>query len=433
MLSDTYVPARMAANGEYRSSFLEALDWALKVTPKERPQSIAEWRTALFAEAAAQNVPPPPPKAPAPSAPHVAGEVAVAAPPPPARSRLGWLGYGGAALLAVSTLVIWLQAQNAPPAIVSAPPIPSAPAPTPAPEPSLAQRREALDNAQFANARGNLDRLRDYLAKCATCSHSGEARAEIANIERKNEADQIQASYFNLKICNRTTYTVAIATIAREQPGTSDWHIRGWRIVEANSCVVAGRYAKGKFYAMAQVKGKSRGWFGTFKQCVEYPGPFNRIINQNSSCPDDGKQRGFSIFDVTSNDYMWEITGEPGQSDDDYFKFEVCNKSPYKVSVAISGRPNVEGGYIVKGWFGVDAGDCKELGRYAIGQFYAMAGVSGRRNLGWRGKDLKLCVKYPGPFDYAHDQPRNCPPNELESFRLITVSHGGSFKWTLNP
>lgn len=55
VVSDEYVPARDAALSSYRAGFLAAIDKALAVDPKRRPQSIAEWRGPLLA--------PDPPKA----------------------------------------------------------------------------------------------------------------------------------------------------------------------------------------------------------------------------------------------------------------------------------------------------------------------------------------------------------------------------------
>ena len=54
VLTDDLVPATRAAQAAYRVGFLEAINWALKVNPRERPQSVAEWRTALFAGMAPQ-------------------------------------------------------------------------------------------------------------------------------------------------------------------------------------------------------------------------------------------------------------------------------------------------------------------------------------------------------------------------------------------
>ncbi len=51
MVNDEYVPAREAALSSYRPGFLDAIDKALKLDIKERPQSIADWRGLLLAPA----------------------------------------------------------------------------------------------------------------------------------------------------------------------------------------------------------------------------------------------------------------------------------------------------------------------------------------------------------------------------------------------
>jgi serine/threonine protein kinase len=48
VVRDEYVPARVAAQGTYRDSFLAAIDKALRTEIRERPQSIAAWREALL-------------------------------------------------------------------------------------------------------------------------------------------------------------------------------------------------------------------------------------------------------------------------------------------------------------------------------------------------------------------------------------------------
>jgi serine/threonine protein kinase/Flp pilus assembly protein TadD len=55
-LSDDQEPATKAAKGKYRQSFLKAIDWALRVRPNERPQSVAEWSAKLL-ESSSASVP----------------------------------------------------------------------------------------------------------------------------------------------------------------------------------------------------------------------------------------------------------------------------------------------------------------------------------------------------------------------------------------
>jgi len=45
--ADKCVPATEVGRGRYRPDFLGAIDWGLRPLPRERPQSVAEWRTAF--------------------------------------------------------------------------------------------------------------------------------------------------------------------------------------------------------------------------------------------------------------------------------------------------------------------------------------------------------------------------------------------------
>ena len=55
-LSDDLVPALQIGFGRYRTPFLEAIDTALRLSPEDRPQSIAEWRAKLLAGTEAAGV-----------------------------------------------------------------------------------------------------------------------------------------------------------------------------------------------------------------------------------------------------------------------------------------------------------------------------------------------------------------------------------------
>ena len=48
-LSDDLKPAEVVGKGRYRETFLQAVDWALELPPRDRPQSISEWRKELLA------------------------------------------------------------------------------------------------------------------------------------------------------------------------------------------------------------------------------------------------------------------------------------------------------------------------------------------------------------------------------------------------
>jgi serine/threonine protein kinase len=48
MDESTYEPVAGAVSGEFRAGFLDAIDWGLATHPRNRPQSIAEWRQPLL-------------------------------------------------------------------------------------------------------------------------------------------------------------------------------------------------------------------------------------------------------------------------------------------------------------------------------------------------------------------------------------------------
>jgi len=50
LLNDELRPLQDVARGDYRQTFLDAVDRALKIQPKERPQTVEEWRAELLAD-----------------------------------------------------------------------------------------------------------------------------------------------------------------------------------------------------------------------------------------------------------------------------------------------------------------------------------------------------------------------------------------------
>lgn len=47
-MHDEQLPVAQTAKGQYRDKFLKAIDWALRLRPQDRPQSIAQWRDMLL-------------------------------------------------------------------------------------------------------------------------------------------------------------------------------------------------------------------------------------------------------------------------------------------------------------------------------------------------------------------------------------------------
>jgi hypothetical protein len=117
--SDTVADKLSAARGRVSEGFLKAVQWALALDEKLRPQSVSDWRRAL--EGAAAAPPTIPMRIAAQSAPTVrAGDATAAGGPPPAQTRRAtrppsaaprsgwrWLGIAAAVVVAVLAVSAW--------------------------------------------------------------------------------------------------------------------------------------------------------------------------------------------------------------------------------------------------------------------------------------------------------------------------------------
>jgi len=131
-----------AARGKYSEGFLNAIEWALRLDEKQRPQSVEQWKQAVLAERRTQALPPPATER------RTMRTVRVAPTPraePPQR-RL-WPVFAVVALFALAGFGYWkkqhdarLEAERAAAAVLAAAPAPAdAPAPAAAPAPAPAR------------------------------------------------------------------------------------------------------------------------------------------------------------------------------------------------------------------------------------------------------------------------------------------------------
>ena len=109
------------------------------------------------------------------------------------------------------------------------------------------------------------------------------------------------------------------------------------------------------------------------------------------------------------------------------FAFRVCNKSLKRASVALSYRDD-NNQWIVQGWWTVEGGDCRHIGRYRTGYFYYYAKeYSGKTE--WNG-NCKLCVQIPNKFKRINKAGFTCKERFLKKFiekRIIT----NKYTWNL--
>jgi serine/threonine protein kinase len=166
MKGDT-LPGKLAvARGRVSEPFLRAIEWALALDEKQRPQSVQEWRKALEGKAAApattrltpQSAPTVVPAQPLPKT-QPAPAARRSAPRQPEKSGSGWRWLGIAAVLLVAVLAIseWNKQRSAQTAAPGDSPAPEATAPMPRPKPAAAEQPPA-DQRETARARPERER-----------------------------------------------------------------------------------------------------------------------------------------------------------------------------------------------------------------------------------------------------------------------------------
>lgn len=285
------------------------------------------------------------------------------------------------------------------------------------------ERHKQQEQTQYRDARGNLDRLQTYLKNCQVCEFAADTRTEILGLELK-------AKTFVFETCNQTTHKIAVALAGRRNPSNSDMTLQGWGLVEPGACKKFGSFVRGKVQAVAQVSGERTGWYGTdARHCVERPGPFDRLVTAGFLCPSNGKEIGFREFNVGAESFTWNISAPPAFADDEFFMLEVCNASAEVTNVAIAVRKDVASDWTIEGWWSIERGACKKLGRFPKGKVYATAVVQNGRQ-GWFGTDTKLCVES-SSFQRTSKADIACPPSgKIVGFRSFDVS-SDSHTWSI--
>jgi serine/threonine protein kinase len=166
MKGDT-VPGKLAvARGRVSEPFLRAIEWALALDEKQRPQSVQEWRRALEGKAAAsvttrmtpQSAPTVVPAQPLPKT-QPAPAARRSAPQLPEKSGSGWRWVGIAAVLLVAVLAVsaWNKQRSAQTVVPVDPPAPEAKAPKPRPK-TAASEQPSADPRETSRARPERER-----------------------------------------------------------------------------------------------------------------------------------------------------------------------------------------------------------------------------------------------------------------------------------
>jgi serine/threonine protein kinase len=165
--SDALPGKLVLARGRVSEPFLRAVEWALALDEKRRPQDVQEWKRALegrgaaldTARAALQSAPTvistprPPGPAPTPAA-------RPAAPPAPGKSRSRWRWVGIAAVLLISFLAMraWNKQRSVQTVEQGAPASTGAQAPLPRPKPVAQPDLDSRDVSRVRPERERADR-----------------------------------------------------------------------------------------------------------------------------------------------------------------------------------------------------------------------------------------------------------------------------------
>jgi uncharacterized membrane protein len=107
-------------------------------------------------------------------------------------------------------------------------------------------------------------------------------------------ADRAEAQSFDYVFCNRTGLTAYIAIVVRLGISDTRFEARGWYAAPPRQCINTGNYPSG--YAYYYAEDGQNGFWGSdhVTLCVQYPGPFQRVLTNNYTCRSNERLRGFT-------------------------------------------------------------------------------------------------------------------------------------------
>lgn len=121
----------------------------------------------------------------------------------------------------------------------------------------------------------------------------------------------------------------------------------------------------------------------------------------------------------------------PAHAQANYFRFIVCNISPYPASVAVHGV--VLGAWEVRGWYNIYSAQCADVGMFELGFVHVFARTADGRTV-WDGfnqpnpRNLFLCMPYSSAFRRATLglSDTTCPWNESLQYMSTQYVIGGA-------
>jgi uncharacterized membrane protein len=124
---------------------------------------------------------------------------------------------------------------------------------------------------------------------------------------------EARSQTFDYVFCNKTSIKVFVAVAALVSPGDKRFKVQGWWTIPAEQCADIGAFPKGwaYYYAEQDDPGRARWEADDVGICVEYPGPFERILTPNYSCGSNQMIQGFKGIFVDAGTATMTITLDP--------------------------------------------------------------------------------------------------------------------------
>jgi uncharacterized membrane protein len=124
---------------------------------------------------------------------------------------------------------------------------------------------------------------------------------------QKDSIAPATSSGLSLQICNESGHNVFVALVYRDSQG---WHSAGWWPINNGQCDTPAVADNLIFYAFAEEVGNvDLYWGGEFPHCVTRPGPYDFLINPDSTvCGKDQELVNFIQLEADAyGTYTWTL------------------------------------------------------------------------------------------------------------------------------
>ncbi len=155
------------------------------------------------------------------------------------------------------------------------------------------------------------------VSRYLTSISSARLLAEGRKLEEEHNRTVTRSSLSTIfKACNSGDTTINLSLAVSETIAAPDkYRVSGWFEVKERNCTVLGPVSPGWVHVYGQVGGEDKGYFreSDVDLCVEYPGPFEKLIVAGANCG-SGVRRGFRRIYVSGETYLLQLPATPTSS-----------------------------------------------------------------------------------------------------------------------